>query len=368
MRISGTRERSGSVLALDPLFAPVRMGALSLPTALAMAPMTRFRSPGGIPTARNATYYARRAAAGIGLVLTEGVYVDHASAGHDRTVPRLADDTASGWRRVIDAVHAEGAAVVPQLWHLGSSREPVDAVPAWTPSGVQEPGRPPVRAMTLADIDAVVAAFAASARVAQRSGADGVEVHGAHGYLVDEFWWPATNRRTDGYGGGPRERARFAAEIVAAIRDATGPDFPVIVRFSQHKDRAYGARIADTPAELAAALAPVVDAGATALHASQRRFWEPAFAGSALNLAGWAKVLTGLPTITVGSVGLTRDAIRARGPAGLEALAARRAAGEFDVVAVGRALLANPQWARHVRAGDVDAIVDYEPAHKDRYP
>ena len=304
-----------------------------------------------------------------GSIVTEGVYVGHPSAGHETTVPRMVPDAADGWRTVVEQVHAEGASIIPQLWHLGSQRDPVDGRSAWTPSGVDEHGRPGTHEMTLADVDAIIDAFAASAVIAQQAGFDGVEIHGAHGYLIDEFLWAATNRRTDRFGGSVRNRARFAAEIVAAVRAATSPDFPISVRFSQFKERAYGARLADTPAELEQLLQPLVEAGATLLHASGRRFWHSEFAGSPLNLAGWAKRLTGLPTITVGSVGLTPAAVTGElsDPASLAALAARHAAGEFDLVALGRVLLGNPDWVRQVADGRSDQVIAYDKSHEATY-
>lgn len=140
---------------------------------------------------------------------------------------------------------------------------------------------------------------------------DGVELHGAHGYLLDQFLWAGTNRRTDAYGGDPVARTKFAAEIVAAVRETVSPDFPVIFRYSQWKQEAYDARLAQTPEELDAILTPLAAAGVDAFHASTRRYWLPEFEGSDLNLAGWTKKLTGRPTITVGSVGLDGDFIRA---------------------------------------------------------
>lgn len=343
------------------LFAPTTIAGLSLRNAFAMAPMTRSHSPRGVPTAENAAYYRRRAAGGVGLIVTEGILVDHPSAGHDHAIPRLTATTASGWRSVVDAVHAEGSAIVAQLWHMGSEREPTDGVAAWTPSGVDEHGRPNSHAVTLDEVDLLVAAYADAARTALAAGFDGVEVHAAHGYLLDEFLWPATNRRTDRYGGAPRARARIVAEIVAAIRAATSPTFPIVVRFSQFKERAFDARVADTPHELGEILGSLAAAGADALHASQRRFWEPAFPASSRNLAGWAKLLTGLPTITVGSVGLTNT------PERLAELGDRHAAGEYDLVAVGRALLGNPAWVDLIETGRIADVVDYTKAHERHY-
>lgn len=343
---------------LGPLAAPVSVAGLALSSRLVMAPMTRHRSPGGVPTPDVAAYYARRAGHGIGLIVTEGTLVDHPSASHESTVPRMTAGAAeAGWRQVTDAVHGAGGRIAAQLWHLGSLREPVDGSPAWTPSGVGAHAR----AMSGGDVDTLLTAYADAARVAARAGFDAIEIHAAHGYLLDEFLWPHTNRRTDEWGGTPARRAAFPA---AVVRAAASAGLPVIVRFSQFKERDFAARIAADPAELAVILEAFTDAGAVMLHASQRRFWEPAFDGSTRNLAGWARHLTGLPTITVGSVGLTRDFPRS---AMMCRLLDGLADDEFDLVALGRILLSNPSWATHVTAGRLDEITDYVKAHEETY-
>ncbi|MDP3893539.1 MAG: 12-oxophytodienoate reductase [Nocardioides sp.] len=344
------------------LLRPTTVSGLRLQSSFAMAPMTRSRAPRGIPTAEMASYYRRRAEHGVGLIVTEGTLVDHPSASHEDSVPRMAAGEAErAWTSIVDGVHSAGGRIAAQLWHLGSLREEGDGVAAWSPSGLRETGDRVGRAMSLRDIEVIIEAFAEAARLARRAGFDAVEIHGAHGYLVDEFLWAATNRRTDAYGGSVRNRARFAAEIVEAVRDATSGDLPIIFRFSQFKEREYTARLASDPTELSEILERLVEAGTSVFHASTRRFWEPEFPGSQLNLAGWAKRLTGLPTITVGSVGLAQDFIgqEPARPDSLAALARRHAAGEFDLVAVGRAMLANPDWVTLVATGRVSEIVDY---------
>jgi 2,4-dienoyl-CoA reductase-like NADH-dependent reductase (Old Yellow Enzyme family) len=341
---------TAAIAPLGTLLEPVTVAGLSLTSRFVMAPMTRYHSPGGVPTAEVAAYYRRRAENGVGLIITEGILVDHPSAGHQLCVPRLgAPATERGWRRVTDEVHAAGGKIAAQLWHLGSERE----APAWTPS-----------TMTTRDMRTLLLAYGRSARVAVRSGFDAVEIHAAHGYLLDEFLWPLTNRRTDRFGGDAAGRAAFPAAVIRAVRAEIPASMPLIVRFSQHKDRDYTARIAQTPGELATILSAFVRAGADVLHASQRRFWEPVFAGSPLNLAGWAKHLTGLPSITVGSVGLTRDFLGSRHA---DLLLDRAAAGEFDLVGVGRALLGNPAWVRLAASGLLDEIRDYHKSDEDAY-
>lgn len=288
-------------------------------------------------------------------------------------MPRFhGEEQLAGWAKVAEAVHAAGGTIVPQLWHIGMVREqgqaPYPDAPAMGPSGIRVDGTEDTgRAMTRGDLDDVIGAFAEAAAAAERIGFDGVELHGAHGYLVDQFLWERTNRRTDAYGGDAVSRTKFAAEIVAAVRAAVSPGFPVIFRYSQWKQEAYDARLAETPQELEAILAPLASAGVDAFHASTRRYWLPEFEDSDLNLAGWTRKLTGRPTITVGSVGLDGDFIhafagRGAGLGSLDNLLDRLERDEFDLVAVGRALLQDPQWASKVLAGRTDELKPYDAA------
>ncbi|MFY1677566.1 MULTISPECIES: NADH:flavin oxidoreductase [unclassified Streptomyces] len=352
------------------LARPLALNGLTVPNRVVMAPMTRMFSPGGVPGEDVLSYYARRAAAGVGLIVTEGTYIGHESAGQSDRVPRFhGEEQLAGWSRVAEAVHAAGGTIMPQLWHIGMVRRPGDPpvaeAPAIGPSGIALGADEPTgRAMTQRDIDDVIGAYAEAAAAAQRVGFDGVEIHGAHGYLVDQFLWSGTNRRTDAYGGDPVARTRFAAEIVTAVRERVSPDFPVVFRYSQWKQEAYDARLASTPQDLEAILAPLAEAGVDAFHASTRRYWLPEFDGSDLNLAGWTKKLTGRPTITVGSVGLDGDFIKAFQGQGaelgsLDNLLDRMERDEFDLVAVGRALLQDPLWAEKVLAGRFDDLAPY---------
>ncbi|RZJ40766.1 MAG: 12-oxophytodienoate reductase, partial [Brevundimonas sp.] len=197
-------------------------------------------------------------------------------------------------------------------------------------------------------------------------GFDAVEIHGAHGYLIDQFFWSGLNVREDAWGGATiRERARFGAEVVKAVREGVGEDMALILRVSQWKSQDYAAKNAETPDELAEWLGPLSDAGVDVFHCSQRRFWEPEFEGSDLNFAGWTKKLLNKPTITVGSVGLDGEFIAAFGgagskPASLDGLIERLERDEFDLVAVGRALLADPQWVQKIRDGRLDELKDFD--------
>jgi 2,4-dienoyl-CoA reductase-like NADH-dependent reductase (Old Yellow Enzyme family) len=353
------------------LFEPFTLKGVQLRNRVVMAPMTRNFSPGGVPSADVVAYYRRRAEGETGLIVTEGTIIDHPAAGHKPQTPHIYGEAAiTGWSRVVEEVHSAGGRIMMQLWHLGANHNPSffpDApTPPVSPSGLRKPDETIGEPMTQADIDAVINAFGRGAATAQKIGFDGVELHGAHGYIIDQFFWSGTNRRTDEYGGDLRGRTRFAVEVLQECRRRTGADFPIVLRYSQWKVQDYAAKNVTTPEELSQLLEPLAAAGVDAFHCSQRRFWEPEFPGSDLNLAGWTKKLTGKPTITVGTVSFQSDflpspagAATLPGPpgnepgraAGMGRLIAMLDRGDFDLVAIGRGLLADPAWAAKVRAG-----------------
>lgn len=359
--------------SVAPLFEHVTLGSLALRNRLVMAPMTRACSPGGVPDANVAAYYRRRAEGGIGLIITEGTWIGHPSASNDPNVPDFHGEAAlAGWREVCRQVHQAGSKIVPQLWHVGAAAKSevaeiyedrlADETERLGPSGLVKADLAGGRAMTTSEIEAIIEAYADAAANAQALGFDGVEIHGAHGYLVDQFFWHETNARADDFGGDIVARTRFAAEIVRRIRSRTKPDFPIILRFSQWKMQDYGARAWPTPDDLAAFLRPLVDAGVDIFHCSQRRYWEAEFPGSDLNLAGWTRKLSGKPTITVGSVTLSAEMIATLMDGAkasirpIDDLVERVGHHEFDLVAIGRALITNPDWPLRVAAGDARSL------------
>ncbi len=359
-------------MPLDSLFRPFEVKTLKLPNRIVMAPMTRSFSPNGVPTPEVTEYYKRRATS-VGLIISEGTVVNRPSASNDPNVPRFwGSESLAAWKQVIDAVHGVGGVMAPQLWHVGSARNPltkwVAPGPIDCPSGLSVSGKPLTEPMSDAAIADTIAAFARAAADAKKLGFDSIELHGAHGYLIDQFFWDRTNQRSDNYGGATLpERGRFAADILRAVRAAVGPDYPVIIRLSQWKQSDYTAQMAKTPQEMEDWLRPLADAGADIFHCSQRRFWEPEFEGSDLNFAGWAKKLTGKPTITVGSVGLSGEFIAAFAgesskPASLDELLRRLDRGDFDLVAVGRALINDPYWVQKIRDGLHDQLLDFSPS------
>lgn len=361
----------------DTVFRPFDSPKLALPNRIVMAPMTRARAMNGVPNGDVAAYYARRAAAGVGLIVTEGTWIEHPAASNEANVPRFyGDDALAGWRAVVDAVHAEGGKIAPQLWHVGlSQKADVENLyssqfereaPPLTPSGLIRADEKVAQPSDPSDIEAAIAAYGKAAGTARELGFDALELHGAHGYAIDQFFWHETNHRRDEWGGRTlAERARFGAEVVRACRREAGEDFPIIFRFSQWKAQDYGARLANTPGELGAFLQVLSDAGVDIFHASQRRFWEPAFAGSELNLAGWAQKLTGKPAISVGSVGLSTDLLDAlvdgqdAEVTDVEALVRRMEADEFDLIAVGRALIADADWPQKLREARLEDAAPY---------
>ena len=346
----------------DSLFTPIQIKSLKLKNRFVMAPMTRSFSPNGIPTDDVTQYYTRRAGAEVGLILSEGTVIDRVASSNDPNIPRFhGAEPLKAWSNVIASVHQAGGKMGPQIWHMGMSHPHrsgwLPAGPFEGPSGLLAPDKATGAVMTEADIQKTIEAYATAAGDAKRLGFDCVELHGAHGYLIDQFFWEGLNKRTDQYGGKTiAARTRFAVDVVKAVRQQVGPDFPVILRLSQWKSQDYTARNAQTPQEMESWLAPLASAGVDVFHCSQRRFWEPEFEGSDLNFAGWAKKLTGKVTITVGSIGLDGEFIKAfKGessqPASIDNLIERFEKNEFDLVAIGRPLLSDYQWVQKIKEG-----------------
>lgn len=368
-------------LSLKPLFAPLTVRSLTVPNRFVMAPMTRGFAPGGVPGANVARYYQRRAQGGVGLIITEGVGVPHPAAIGQSDVdvgeiPVLHGEAAlAGWRQVVAAVHAAGGLIAPQLWHQGVMRldysGPCPDAPSTRPSGVWGPlGRAsvlspgflakvaqPTAPASDTEIADIISAFGKAAASARAIGFDAIAIHGAHGYLPDSFLWEETNFREDHWGGGIAQRAEFATALVRAVRASAGEDLPIIFRFSQWKQQDFKARIARTPDELAAILGPMADAGVDIFDASQRYFDRPEFDGSPMNLAGWARRLTGRRSMAVGGVGLRSGMYDSVGKGvsepgnNLPRVLARFEADEFDLVALGRALIADPGWVERAACG-----------------
>jgi len=355
---------------LSPLFTPYRLGRLDLPNRFVLPGMQRQWCEDGTPLPKLGEYYRRCVEGGVGLVITESCAVDHTSATQVPFFTRITERTADAWAAIVSEVKTAGGAILMQLWHEGAIRHeggdgPYAAYPTLSPSGLAHGAKPNGRAATGDELEEIREAFVRSAVLARQVGVDGVEVHAAHGYLLDQFLWEETNRRADGYGGPDiRDRVRFPAEIVAAIRKALGAEVLISLRFSQWKEVNYDARVAQTPQELGVMLDALRQAGVDVFHASARRYWTPEWPGSDLGIAGWTKSLTQAPVIAVGSVGLDIDVMenffgqeaKATGEQGLQDLMRRFGAGEFDLISVGRGHIGDQGWVNKVREGQFGDI------------
>ncbi|MCR0983655.1 alkene reductase [Roseomonas populi] len=222
--------------AASPLFQPTRIGAIELANRVAMAPLTRSRAlAGDVPRPTAATYYAQRASAG--LIISEATQISQQGKGYAWTPGIHSKEQVQGWKAVTEAVHAKGGKIVAQLWHVGRishpDLQPGNARPvapsAITPQGqaFTEAGFKPheePRALELDEIPGIVATYAQAARNARDAGFDGVEIHAANGYLIDQFLRDGSNKRIDNYGGSIENRIRLMLEVTQAVTDAIGAD------------------------------------------------------------------------------------------------------------------------------------------------
>lgn len=336
------------------LFTPLRLGrALSLPNRLAVAPMTRVSATAdGRATPQMADYYEAFAAGGFGLVITEGIYTDKAYAQGYLFQPGLADDAQrDAWRSVVDRVHGHGARIVAQLMHAGalSQGNPYRATTkgpsAVLPAGQQMafyrgvgPYRMP-EAMSADDIAEAIEGFAQAARRAQEAGFDGVEIHGANGYLLDQFLGAHTNLRQDRYGGSLEQRLRLTVDVIRAVRRATTEGFLVGVRCSQGKVNDFTHKWEGGEADAARIFGTLGALPIDYLHTTEFEAWRPAFGECGPSLASLARRHVSVPVLANGSL---HDAMQA------ERLIARQ---EADFVSLGRGALTHADWPARLCAG-----------------
>ncbi|HKT66181.1 MAG TPA: alkene reductase [Burkholderia sp.] len=323
------------------LFAPVRVGRYTLDNRLVMAPMTRSRAAfDGTPGARAAEYYAQRA--GLGLIVTEGTQPSDDGQGYLATPGIYTDAHVAGWQRISDDVHARGGRLFIQLMHVGRMSHPdntphhrqavapsavAPGVPMFTATGMQEIPAP--RALTTAEVRDTVNDFRFAARRAIEAGADGVEIHGANGYLVQQFFAPNANTRSDAYGGSIENRARFAIEVAEAIADEIGADRTAI-RLSPGTTL-WGIDEGTEGPDLYRYLATQLDRlGLAYLHVMHQGN-EPLLADLRARWNG---------TLIVNRPGRTRDAI------GTDV-----ATGLADLEAYGQMVLANPDFITRLKTG-----------------
>ncbi|MEE2754531.1 MAG: 12-oxophytodienoate reductase [Candidatus Latescibacterota bacterium] len=334
---------------LSQLFTPYDIKGLTLPNRFAMAPMTRKQSPGGIPTPTVADYYRRRAAAGVGLIITEGTLPEHPLAAHDTSIPRIAEDTTDGWRLVLNGIRPTGSKTFVQIWHQGPKAKPGIGATA-----IAENGETVVKKAVGKSKQELFDAFVKASVLAKQIGFDGIELHGAHGYLLDSFLRAG--------------QVSFVCDLVREVKICVGSGYPICMRFSQWDAGDFEARQFHTPQDLESVLLPLKDSGVDIFHASTRRFWLPEFDDSDLNLAGWTKKITNAPTITVGNIGLVTSELMSDGVQSFSELMRRYDNGEFDMVAIGRPLISDPDWCRKVQDGKENTIIDYTDETKNTYP
>ncbi|WP_040700109.1 alkene reductase [Nocardia vinacea] len=338
-------------------FKPVRIGPWDLPQSFVMAPLTRSRAgEGNVPTAMNAEYYTQRA--GAGLIVTEGTAPSAVGQGYP-TVPGLyTDEQVAGWRLVAEGVHGAGGTIVAQLMHVGrvahaSNKGGVDTI---APSAVQAPGQmftltgmvdhDVPRAIETGEIAGIISEFVEAARNAIRAGLDGVEIHGANGYLLHQFLDPTVNLRDDEFGGAPANRARFVIDVVAAVAEAIGADRVGLRLSPGHQlngiGEVPGADLDETYQAVVDAIAPLGLAYLSVL-ASPFESLEP--------------LVRDLRTRFGGSVLLNLGATPV--PTSLETVEELLDKGVADAVVVGRAFLANPDLVERWRTGAELNEVDF---------
>ncbi|MCB1121150.1 MAG: 12-oxophytodienoate reductase [Verrucomicrobiae bacterium] len=335
---------------MEALFSPIQIKNLTLRNRFVMAPMTRCRANNGVPTETMVEYYRKRAAGGLGMILTEGTLIDHPLANAYGDAPYLREDTVAGWQAINQAIREEGCFSFVQVWHCGPVARPGLAAVA-----VKDAGKEVVRAATEEDKHELLDIYKRSAHLAIESGFDGLELHAAHGYLLDSFLRSG--------------QPEFVQEVVRATRSEVGSEFPIILRFSTWTVEDFEASYLKSPEELEALLLPLKEAGVDVFHPSVRRYWKPVFPDSSLSLAAWTKTISGLPTIAVGTIGLDPKDLGGDGEASLATLDQKIKSGEFDMVAIGRALLTEPDWVNKVEAQHFDDIRPwYEQSAQDVYP
>jgi 2,4-dienoyl-CoA reductase-like NADH-dependent reductase (Old Yellow Enzyme family) len=337
----------------ESLFLPATIGRADLKNRVALAPMTRVSATAeGLATERMVSYYGVYADGGFGLLITEGIYMDEQASQGYLFQPGIATPAqAKAWRPVVERVRAAGAKIFAQLMHAGSqSQGNVYTSSTVGPSAVRPKGAqaamyrgsgpyPMPEAMSAEQVREVRRAFVRAARLARDAGFDGVELHGANGYLLDEFLTDYLNTRTDEYGGSVANRVRLAAEISSDVAAAVGSEITTGIRISQGKVSDHQHRWAGGEQDAAVIFGTLADTGIDYIHTTEYRALAPAFDSGPKTLAELAKQHSGLPVLVNGHLDDPRDA------------AAVIESGIGDVITLAKPALANRNWPHLVRAG-----------------
>ncbi|MCM3762081.1 NADH:flavin oxidoreductase [Alkalihalobacillus oceani] len=345
------------------LFSSYQLDSLQLSNRAVLSPMTRTSAePSGEANERMARYYSRFIKGGFGLVITEGIYPDLNSSQSYTNQPGLATAAqAESWKPVVAAVHEAGGKIIAQLMHAGALVQHQGFTPI-APSAVKPVGTmledhggsgefALPKEMTHADIRQAVDGFAQAALRAKNAGFDGVEIHGANGYLLDQFLTDYTNKRTDEYGGSTERRIRLMVEVLQAIRLAVGPTYTVGVRISQGKVNDFHHKWNNGEQDAEIIFNHIANAKPSYIHTTEYKAWTQAFSNSASTLAGLAKRYSQLPVIANGKLGDPEQAERIL------------KSGEADLVAIGTDALVNPDWVRKVKDGKPLTPFDHSYLH-----
>ena len=345
------------------LFSPGGIGDVALGNRAVVAPMTRISAgPGGLATDEMATYYAEYAQGGFGLVITEGTYIDEAQSQGYVDQPGIANDAQrDSWKRVVDAVHAEGVPIFMQLLHAGALIQHNDYVgEAVAPSAVEPVGEmaphykgdgkfPIPREITRREMKDIAERFGAAAVRAIDAGFDGVEIHGANGYLADQFLTDYTNARDDEYGGPTARRVRYHTEIVAAVKQSLNGRAPFGIRISETKVNDLAHSWADGVDDAKTIFGAVGEAGPSYIHVNAHRGFEPVF-GSGKSLARLAREAAPRD-VGIVACGKLND------PSLADALLED---GTADAAAIAKGALADPHWPRKIARDETPVAFDPE--------
>ena len=336
------------------LFTPFRIGSVELKNRLGLAPMTRTSAnPDGTATEEMLAYYRKFARGGFGLIITEGTYPDEAHSQGYIDQPGIAnEEQVEAWKKVTDAVHQEGAKIFTQLMHAGALSQgnrfrdfkigPSSVQPKGEQMGFYGgSGKFPVPLeMTSEGIAEVKEGFVQAAKNAVAAGFDGIEIHGANGYILDQFLTDYTNQRTDEYGGSVETRVRLSAEVVKAVRQAVTDAVPVGIRISQGKVNDYTHKWAGGEKDAEVIFSALAAAGADFIHVTEYDALKPAFGDTGLTLAALAKKYSNLPVVVNGNLNT---------PDRAEMMLAD---GGADIITIGKGALANQDWPKKVAAGE----------------
>lgn len=336
------------------LFEKVSIGNTTLANRAGVAPMTRISATSkGLATEQMVSYYRSFSRKGFGLIITEGLYTDDKySPGYIYQPGIINDEQTESWKKVVDAVHNEGTKIIAQLMHAGAlvhgnpfgkgTIGPSAVQPVGERSAVyEETGPYPLpKEATKKDIHEAIEGFVNAAINAKEAGFDGIEIHGANGYLLDEFLTDYTSQRTDEYGGSTENRIRLSLEVYQAIREVVGNEFTIGIRISQAKvnDNAHKWSGKELDAEII--FGQLGQAGLDYIHVSEYEAWKPAFDSRGLSLAALAKKFGKVPVIANGHLENPKKAKEIINN------------GEADLITLGKGALANRDWLHKVKNGE----------------